>query len=362
MSMETLTHTVRFLFEKPERLGSRLSIVWHAGEPLTVPVQFYENAFRMLSEAAPSNVSVENCIQTNAMLVNQEWCDLFQTWSVQVGVSLDGPQRIHDRNRVDRSGRGTFDRVIRGIEHLRRNNIDVSVIAVLCDESLDHPDEIWSFYRSLGVTSISFLAEEIQGVHLDSSLRNHTECNRFRRFFEQIVRLRDVEPVEVSIREIDDYFDPRPVWHHAFRMAENVPLAVLNIAWDGSVSSFSPELLGMKNLQYGDFVFGNVRGSITDVINSAKFRLVYRDIAEGVEKCRNTCDYFAACGGGPPASKLSENGTFNSTETTSCRLRIKSLGDLAVAVAEKRRGIENRTEDSFRDRLAALAPVLQEWR
>src|SRR5579864_9083680 len=95
---QTLERTFRFLFSSP-RLSDPVSIVWHAGEPLVLPISFYENAFRIAEEYNTRSMQVVHCFQTNGTLINQAWCDFIKLYDVKIGVSLDGPRYINDRNR-----------------------------------------------------------------------------------------------------------------------------------------------------------------------------------------------------------------------------------------------------------------------
>ena len=103
---------------------------------------------------------------------------------------------------------------------------------------------------------------------------------------------------------------------------ENVqvePFAMLNVDCRGNVSSFSPELLGLKSEAYGDFVIGNVlANSLEEMRSSLAMQAMTRDIRAGVARCRASCEYFSVCGGGAPINKLSENGSFDSGRTGFC--------------------------------------------
>jgi len=80
MSRETLEQSFRFLLEEPSRLVDPLVIAWHAGEPLAIPIEFYESAFTLLERMAPKSLKIENWFQSNATLITQDWCDLIQRW------------------------------------------------------------------------------------------------------------------------------------------------------------------------------------------------------------------------------------------------------------------------------------------
>src|SRR5260370_33328840 len=123
MSVQTVEHMARFLLSNPNRLDKSFTILWHGGEPTTVPIDFYEFSFNILQRLAPVGVLIRNQFSTNGILLNQSWCELIKRWNVTMRVSIDGPQWLHDSTRVDRSGRGTFDKVMHGIQTLKENGI-----------------------------------------------------------------------------------------------------------------------------------------------------------------------------------------------------------------------------------------------
>jgi uncharacterized protein len=118
------------------------------------------------------------------------------------------------------------------------------------------------------------------------------------------------------------------------------PFDIISIAYDGSVSTFSPELLGMKSEVYGDFTFGNVqKDQFSEMASDNKFQRVLKDIKAGVSLCAKECEYFSFCGGGAPSNKYYENGTFVSAETMFCRYTIKTPIDIILEDLESSLGV-----------------------
>ena len=114
------------------------------------------------------------------------------------------------------------------------------------------------------------------------------------------------------------------------------PFAVISMDWAGNISTFSPELLGLKNPDYGDFLLGNINcDALVDLPHRPNFARMLRDIRAGVEMCRERCEYFSVCGGGEPVNKLAENGTFISTDTAYCRLTKMRATDLVLDALER---------------------------
>lgn len=329
----TLTNIIR-----AGLLPDRLSVVWHAGEPLAVPPAFYREAFDCIRSVLGGRCPVRHSIQTNATLIDPAWCELFRAYDVRVGVSLDGPARIHDRHRVDRRGLGTHAKVLEGIDQLRRHGIPFHVIAVATDASLDAPEEIFGFFRDQGIPEVGFNIDEREGRHARSSLGD-VPGTRVDRFFATLARLSRESGGAVRIRELEGAREA--IVHPAEgirvdgrlmpRNPQVLPLEILTVDWSGRFSTFSPELIGQPHLDPPGFVFGNVlTDELADLPDHPAFLAAYDAIRRGVERCRAECEYFECCGGGAPANKFYENGTFASTETVYCRASIQ--GPLRIAL------------------------------
>ncbi|MBI3436671.1 MAG: GRRM system radical SAM/SPASM domain protein [Proteobacteria bacterium] len=338
MDGATVRAIARFLRGMPLR-EPQLSVVWHAGEPLTAPIDFYEAAFEALqSGAAP--MRFRHHFQTNGMLITDAWCELIKQWSVHVGVSIDGPKAIHDAHRVDRSKRGTFERVMRGVSKLREHDIPFTVIGVLTRNALHAPDDVWRFFETLGATQVALNVEEAEGINASSSLSQDDGGESFRAFIQRIAKLRGANP-SIRLREFDGMRGhlTAPPGADVMR-ADNLPGAIINIDLAGNVTTFSPELLGVEHDRYGKFHWGNVH---TDdwqaIIAHPGFRRAYGDILAGIAQCRESCAYFSVCGGGNPSNKLAELGTFAGTETQYCRLHVQAFADLVIEDLEHEIGV-----------------------
>jgi uncharacterized protein len=317
--------TIATLFAKIFASGwisQGLTVIWHAGEPLVVPVSFYETAFAAIETLRPAGLQVRHSFQTNGMLITPKWCELFKQWDVGVGVSVDGPKQLHDAHRITRTGRGTFDKTIAGIRVLQRERVPFHVISVLSRQGMDAPREMLEFYLSEGIEDVCFNVEESEGDHISGLFAAGDAKERFRRFLgdfwglsRQSGRIRFVREVDGMLPRV---FRPE---QSGMRNAQVEPFGMMNVDCEGNVSSFSPELLGLKHGDYGDFIVGNIlTDSLEDMLRSPPMSAMASDIAAGVEACRRDCEYFSVCGGGAPVNKLAENGSFTSSRTSFCSL------------------------------------------
>jgi uncharacterized protein len=299
-----------------------LTVIWHAGEPLVLPTSYYQAAFEAIEALRPAGIELRHSIQTNGMLIDQEWCDFIKKWHIGVGVSIDGPRELHDANRVTRAGKGTFDRTMAGIRLLRREKVPFHVITVLSEKSMRAPEELLDFYLSEGIADVCFNVEESEGTYVSGLLSSSNPADDFRYFLDRFWTLSRKSSRIQFIREIDGMI-PR-IFRPAHACAENAqvePFGMVNIDCHGNVSSFSPELLGYKDTKYNDFIVGNILSeALQDMLRSPAMQAMTRDIAAGVAMCRKECDYFSVCGGGAPVNKLAENGSFASSRTAFCSL------------------------------------------
>jgi uncharacterized protein len=334
--LETLEKTFNWVFSSG-LVRQPLTLLWHAGEPMVLPASFYEQATRVLERCNTSGFEVTQSLQTNATLVNDAWCDYIKRRNVQVGVSVDGPDFLNDRNRTTRNGGGTLERVLRGMQMLRDHDIFFDVITVLTSTSLDYPDELFDFYIEHGLTDVAFNVEEIEGPHVKSSLAGSGMEPRFRRFYSRFMDLALSYDPPLRVREFETSRSSiaRPE-QLSKRTQECRPFGILNVDCAGNFSTYSPELLGLSSPRLGSFALGNV---VTDTLDSVltmpRFVALDDEIRRGVDLCKESCRYYPFCGGGPPGNKYFENGDFATTETLSCRLHKKATFDVALDKFER---------------------------
>ena len=328
-------------------LGSELTVVWHAGEPLAMPLPFYEAAFSVLDDELGRATTLTHSIQTNATLIDDDWCALFERRSVRIGVSVDGPALLHDRHRRTRSGHGTHAATLRGMALLRAHGIAFHAIAVVTEATFEHTDAFIDFFVAAGVTELGCNFDEAEGTHATSSLAGREDAHRA--FIARLLA-RSLRPPRggvppLRVRELVNALQliakplPQVQWQGVALPdnAQTWPFALLSVAHNGDFSTFSPELLGQPAAIYDDFVIGNVAtsGYLDAARGSAAFARLWHAVQRGTEACRSSCAHFNYCGGGAPANKFYENGDIASAETLYCRTMIKRPFDAVLAQLER---------------------------
>ncbi len=335
MTMDVLDGVMRAVFSGGLP-GAELSIVWHAGEPMAVPREWYEAAFACVARHA-GDTRVQHHFQTNAVLIDAPWCTFFRRHGVRVGVSVDGPAFLHDRHRRTRDGRGTHDKVLRGIAQLQAAGLPFHAICVLTRDALPHADAIFDFFVALGVQQVGFNVEEAEAAHAASSLSAALAAGELRAFWQQMLRRLDAQPGRLRVREVESVLaalrDPR--FGRERGNAQNQPGRMLNVAWDGSWCHWSPELLGGRHPRLGSLALGNLAHELDDPACALRLAAMQQEIDRGVAQCRRECAYFDFCLGGAPSNKLAEHGSFAAGETLACRLGQKVLIDAVLGALDR---------------------------
>jgi uncharacterized protein len=320
-------------------LGSTLTVVWHAGEPLTAGIPFYRDACVAIRGETPESTCVTHSFQTNATLINDAWCEFFQEENVSVGVSIDGPANLHDLHRKTRSGRGSFKTTMKGIDRLRAHGIGFRVIAVVTQDTLHDAERFIDFFEGLGITELCLNIDEAEGVNGHSTVSDHV--GEYGRFYRELVDYAVRRPASFPIREftrslsaIASRIPTMTIAGKAYPFnPQAVPMRIVSVAVDGAFSTFAPELLGQPDLD--GFSFGNVwSDSLSSAMTTEKFQRTLREIIAGLDECRRTCSHFAWCGGGSPANKHYELRRFTGSETVFCRTAFKIPFDDALARLE----------------------------
>ena len=125
--------------------GAQVKLIWHGGEPLLLGKEFYQQVMNMLT-AFPA-LQVQNSLQTNGTLLDKEWLEFFDKYRFRVGVSLDGPKVLHDKQRVFVNGRGSFQKVWESYQMLRKYQPDAGAVAVVTSLTLQFVEEFYDFYK-----------------------------------------------------------------------------------------------------------------------------------------------------------------------------------------------------------------------
>ena len=146
MTLETLERLVdTYLFYSyPHSV-----FAFQGGEPTLAGLPFFQKLVEFQKQHGRDGQVVSNALQTNAMLLDKDWCDLFRTYQWLLGVSLDGPEDAHDLYRFNKQGKGTWKRVMESVELLQKERVEFNILCVLNQANVGRPKELYRFFRKL---------------------------------------------------------------------------------------------------------------------------------------------------------------------------------------------------------------------
>jgi uncharacterized protein len=154
MTEETLERLVRtFLFYSyPNSV-----FAFQGGEPTLAGLRFFEKLIELQKEHGRDGQNVSNALQTNAILIDHDWAQLFRAYNWLVGVSLDGPEEIHDRYRRNKGRQPTWKRVMQAVQLLQEEKVEFNILCVLNDANVEKPRELYRFFKGLGIDNVQYI-------------------------------------------------------------------------------------------------------------------------------------------------------------------------------------------------------------
>lgn len=312
------------VMRRDQAASPAIDVVWHAGEPMVLPVSFYETALAAFEPIVHRGIALSHGLQTNGTLISDRWIAFLLRSGIKIGVSIDGPRDLHDRYRRYRDGRGSFDACMAGIRRLQQASVPFHVISVLSESSLQAADRLFDFYCDTGLFDIGFNIEEIEGSHRTSSLSGAHVPALYSAFLRRFLDRNTAAGFPITLREAEQM--STLMVHGELPRNDQVEAGrILTVDFAGNVSTFSPELAGLRSEAFADFIIGNIRkSSLAEMLSGPITSALAAEIARGVAQCRSTCDLFAFCKGGSPVNKFCETGSFAGSATMHCALTVKA--------------------------------------
>lgn len=274
-----------------KRSGRKIRVIWHGGEPLTIGIGHFEKLVLPFEDGRREGF-IRHSIQTNGTLIDRNWCSFFRRYDFSIGLSIDGDKDMNATRRT-RSGKPAFEKIMKGVNELKRQAVPFSIIAVVSDQNIQRPDELYANLVALGPRTIGFNVEEREGNN-----RAHTSVDDGMAylFWRQLFRAWRNNPV-VPIREINNALEwisatldgrvrrqtgPRDLWP--------------TIAYNGDVFLIAPEFMAVNSTEASEFRVGNVCcDKLEELVTNAGSLWFVKAFEEGVDQCEQECAYFRYC-------------------------------------------------------------------
>ena len=177
-------------------------------------------------------------------------------------------------------------------------------------DAIEQPERMYRFFRDNGISEVGFNVEEQEGINTSSSMQGSEMKEKYRDFLRAFFRLSEQDGYPVVLREFEQVISLIQGNERMTQNELNRPFSILSVDWEGTFSTFDPELLSVASDRYGSFNLGNLKDlSLVESTHTDQFRQLMADMSSGVETCHKDCEYFGLCGGGNGSNKFWEHGT-----------------------------------------------------
>lgn len=282
-----------------------VTFAWQGGEPTLMGLSFFERAVQLQKRYQRHDLTVNNTLQTNGIMLNDKWCRFFREHNFLIGISIDGPSHLHDVYRVDRGNHSTFERVMTGVELLKNHEVEFNTLTCVHTANSDYPLEVYRFLRDeVQSRFIQFipvvLRDNETGFQQGEAVREHSVGGRqygyfLKTIFDEWVR-RDVGRVFVQT------FDSAlAAW-----VGQAPGVCVFDkTCGTAMVLEHNGDLYSCDHFVEPDYLLGNiVETDLAALVGSTKqmqFGLAKRDT---LPRYCHECPVLFACNGGCPKNRI----------------------------------------------------------
>lgn len=300
--------------------GNEVTFAWQGGEPTLMGVDFFRQAVALQKKYGAGR-KIENAFQTNATLLDDEWCRFFKENDFLVGISIDGPRDLHDTYRVDRKQNSTFDRVMRGIGLCRRHGVQFNTLTCVTRKNSRKPLEVYNFLKKIGSRYMQFIPiverkPDADALKLDLTLATPPEPDA------EDEESRAVTPWSVLPRDygvfLTTIFDQWVRHDVGQTFVQIFDVALGNwMGVGGGLCIFSEncgralaiehngDLYACDHYVYPQYLQGNIRDkSIAEMVESPEMKKFGKDKSDTLPGYCRRCEFRFACHGECPKHRF----------------------------------------------------------
>lgn len=309
MSMPIVAGVANALGEQYRRQALPFSVVLHGGEPLMLGAARLDALCSTLREALPHPCGLH--IQTNGLLLCDAIIDVLVAYDVGISVSMDGPEAIHDRFRVDHRDRGSHARVTKALAKLvtrpDASRLFAGVLAVIDPES--DPGEVYEALKATGTPSIDFLVRDGNWDHLPFAKRS-ANSTEYGQWLSRLLHVYLMDPVPPRVRILDDMLRLILGGSSQKEGVGTTDYGILVIEPDGRIDKNDTLKAAHAEADQFDRPWSILSDSLSDFLESPEYDSYYRQQRAISDQCR-ACPDLPICGGGMVAHRWSKARGFD---------------------------------------------------
>lgn len=300
MKTETAENLIKNILVDSEDFG-QVTFAFQGGEPTLAGLSFFEFFVQVVQaevKALNRKVNINYAFQTNGLVLNDEWCEFFKKNRFLVGLSLDGNATMHNENRVDAKGKGTYSRIMAAKQCLEKHSVEYNILWVLTSQHARYPQKVWNFLIKNSIKYVQFIPC-LSELNSEERTIEALTPERFAKFYIGLFQQWKSEMAKgnyISVKFFDDLFN--------LLMDKTVTACGLTghcqqhfvVEADGSV--YPCDFYTLDSWRVGDFNDQTV-GEIATTAHMKSFTTREKNIST---KC-GSCTWVNMCGGGCPRMK-----------------------------------------------------------
>ena len=315
MTDETLEQYIRQHIEAQP--GTGVLFAWQGGEPTMMGISFFRRVIELCNKYGKDR-QIQHALQTNGMLINKEWANFFAKHHFLIGLSIDGPQPLHDIYRVNRAGAGTHSHVMKALALLKEHNVKFNTLTVVGKHNAGHARDVYGFLLETGSRHIQFIPLVERVSTYDSAPLNLVPPResaatlaswtvpswQYGEFLNQIFDIwvrRDVGRISVQMFDV-----AMAAW------CNQPPVLCVHAEKCGHALALESngDLYNCDHFVYPDHLLGNIHQQEILDLNNSPLAVRFGDakLDTLTTECRQ-CDYRFVCHGGCPKHRFAVSST-----------------------------------------------------
>ena len=297
--------TAEALISKTLGLGcAENTFCWQGGEPTLMGVDFFREIIELQKRHGSGGQVIGNSLQTNGILLDDEWARFLAESNFLVGLSLDGPPDLHDRYRKLASGEGSFDKVMNAVGLLRKHGVEFNILTLLTDSNVSEPEKLYGFFRERGFSHLQFVPcferDEKTGKDLPFSITAKQLGEFHCRLFD--LWLEDGFP-DVSIRVFEDI------------LIHYIDGAIVSCNWQQRCGSYfviehNGDVYPCDFFVYPEWKLGNIVEDSYEQIGASSLLPEFAEMKAAITGECESCRWLSFCHGDCTKFRLDEHGEY----------------------------------------------------
>ncbi|ELP2657192.1 anaerobic sulfatase maturase [Vibrio parahaemolyticus] len=275
---------------------------WQGGEPTMRGLPFFRQVVELQQRYARPGMRINNTLQTNGVLLNDEWGQFLHQAQFLVGISIDGDQALHDKYRKTCSGRGSYLPVLKGLRMLQKHQVEFNILTAVQSDNAQHGVRVYQHLKQLGAHFIQFIpiVEPVKGQRVSHRSVTGKQFGQFMIDVFELWRSNDIGKVFVG------HFDNALAMHIGIPSSSCVHATQCG---DNIVLEHNGDVYSCDHFVYPDFQLGNIHNTVySDLIATARQKAFAQRKVVGIEQHCVGCSQRALCNGACPAQRIDSNG------------------------------------------------------